>query len=196
MDNTLPVKKSKLIQNIVVTAIVTTIWVILCTLGFNPANEPIDSIAVIWPGAILHGVGAILLGGWGIVATVLSAVIVDVIKVGSLHIILGFSIPDLIQALIPAWYYRNQIKRFGWGPEVFSFKSYLLFATLIPNIVGAIIATIIFHPSNQPIEQMWFPFLRWLVANIPISLILGWPLLKCLGPIMAEEGLTVNGWWQ
>lgn len=187
---------SSWVRNLSVTSIAILIWVILCTLGFNPANEPIDGIAVIWPGAILHAVGAILLGGWGIVATVLAAVIVDIIKVGTPHVVLGFIIPDFIQAFIPAWYYRRRIAQHGWGRDTFAFTPFLIYAVLLPNIAGAFIGTLIFHMGSAPVTSLWFPFVRWLVANIPVALLLGWPLLKCLGPVMADEGLTVKGWWR
>ena len=53
-------------RNIIITLVMIAISVILCTLGFNTASKPIDSIAVVWPGAILHAVGTILFGGWGV----------------------------------------------------------------------------------------------------------------------------------
>lgn len=183
-------------RNFTITVFTTIIWVILCTLGFNPANEPIDSIAVIWPGAILHGVGAILLGGWGVVATVLSAVIVDIIKVGTVHATVGYMIPDFLQALIPAYYYRRLIRRHGVGPHLFRFGPYLLYAVILSNLVGAITGTLILNLGITDIQSLWFPMLRWLVANIPIAIVLGYPLLRCLGPTMVEENLIVKGWWK
>lgn len=173
-----------------------SIGVALCTLGFNPASEPIDSIAVIWPGTLLHSVGAILFGGWGVVATVLSAIIVDMIKVGTVHVVVGYTIPDFLQSFIPAFYYRRLIKTHGWSAPTFRFMPYFIVSVLLSNIIGAISGALIFNLGTDGLESLWFPMTRWFIANAPIALILGWPLFRCLGPIMAEEGLTVNGWWK
>lgn len=190
MDSNLGVIK----RNFFITLIATGISVVLCTLGFNTANQPIDSIAVVWPGTLLHSVGSILFGGWGIVATVVAAVIVDIINVGTLHATLGYIIPDFLQALIPAIYYRSVIKKFGWGPEVYRFRPFLVYSVILSNFVGAIVGTLILYSWTQ--TSLWMPMLRWLVANIPIALFLGYPLLRCLGPVLAEEGLVVKGWWK
>lgn len=172
----------------------TTISVILCTLGFTPASQPIDSIAVIWPGSLLHSVGTILFGGWGIIATILAAIIADVVNVGTLHATLGYIVPDFLQALIPAIYYRHVIKKHGWGPQVYKFWPFFFYAVLLSNIVGAIAGTLILYSWSQ--THLWLPFVRWLIANIPISLFLGYPLLRFLGPTIAEEGWVVKGWWK
>lgn len=187
---------SKLRQNVIITFIVTFIWVILGTLGYSADSAPVNSIAVIWPGAILHGIGGILFGGWGIVATVVSTMIVDAIKVGEPYAIYGFILPSILQSLIPAIYYRGRIKKYGWGKETFAFVPFLFYAVLINNLVGAASGTLMMLLGSSSSGPFWFPFIRWSVANIPISLILGWPLFRCLGPVMAEEGLNVEGWWR
>lgn len=181
-------------RNILITIVMTAISVILCTLGFNTAAQPIDSIAVVWPGAILHGVGTILFGGWGIIATVLSSVIVDMINVGTLHATLGYIVPDFFQALIPAFCYRLLIKKYGWGKEVFSFWPFLVYAVILSNVAGAIVGPLILYAWSE--SNLWHAIIRWLIANIPVALFLGWPLLRYLGPTMAEEGWVVSGWWK
>lgn len=183
-------------KNVVITCIAILIGIALCTLGFNPATEPIDSIAVIWPGTLLHTVGAILFGGWGIIATVLSAAIVDMIKVGTVHVVLGYTIPDFLQSFIPALYYRKMIKTYGWSSQTFRFFPYFIVCVLLSNLAGAISGAFIFNFGPGGLESLWFPMTRWFIANTPVALILGWPLFRCLGPVMAEEGLTVNGWWK
>lgn len=183
-------------RNIGLMSIAIIIGVILCTLGFNPANEPIDTVAVIWPGTLLHGVGAVLLGGWGIVATVLSAMVVNLLKTGTIHVVVGYTIANIVQAGIPAWYYRRLIKKYGWKSETFRFMPYVIYVVFLSNIVGAMIGALTFYTGSQSFVPFWLPFVRWLIANIPIALFLGWPLFRCLGPVMAEEGLTVSGWWK
>lgn len=84
-------------RNILITLVMITISVVLCTLGFNTASKPIDSIAVIWPGAILQSVGTILFGGWGVVATVISGIIANWINVGTFHVSFGYSLPNFLQ---------------------------------------------------------------------------------------------------
>lgn len=185
---------SNIKRNFIITGIMIVISVILCTLGFNTASQPIDSIAVIWPGAILHSVGTILFGGWGVVATVLAAIIADIINVGTIHATIGYIIPDLLQALIPAAYYRVLIKKYGWGKEVFSFKPFILYAVVLPNFVGAVVGPLILHSWSE--FDLWHAIIRCFLANVPIATVLGWPLLHYLGPTMAEEGLVVKGWWQ
>ena len=181
-------------RNILITLIITTISVVLCTLGFKTALQPIDSIAIIWPGAILHAITPILFGGWGVVATVLSGIIVDIINVGKFHAVVGYIIPDFLQAFIPALYYRYLIRKYDWTQPVFCFKPFLIYSVLLPNLAGAMSGTIILHSSTE--VSLLTPFIRWLLANIPIALILGWPLFHFLGPTMAEEGWTVKNWWR
>jgi|SRR3989338_5874289 len=135
-------------RNLIIIFVAIIISVILCTLGFNTANQPIDSIAVVWPGAILQAAGTILFGGWGVVATVLAGMTANAINTGTAHAILGYSAPNFIQSFIPAFYYRKLIKSCGLGPKIFSFKHYLIFAVLIPNILGALFGTFILHSSS------------------------------------------------
>lgn len=181
-------------RNIIITLVMTTISVILCTLGFNTAAQPIDSIAVIWPGAILHAVGPILFGAWGIVATIFAGMVANLINVGTWHTALAYSLPNFLQAAIPAVYYRRLIKHHGCNKKIFEFRTYLVFASILPNLVGALTGTLllVFSKNVDP----WFSIARWLTANIPVSLVLGWPLLYFLGPTMVEEKLIVKGWWK
>ena len=187
---------SVLKRNLAITITATTISIVLCTLGFVTADAPVNSIAVIWPGALLHSVAAILFGGWGVVASVLAGVIVDIINVGKLHIIIGFAIPDFLQAFVPALYYRRLVARKGWGPHVFRFWPFLIYAVILSNAVGAVAGTAIVSLGNEQTGSLLFPLFRWIFANIPISLMLGYPLFRCLGPIMIEENYVVTGWWK
>lgn len=186
--------KTSIKRNVIITLVMITISVILCTLGFNTASKPIDSIAVIWPGALLHSVSTILFGGWGVLATVLAAIIADIINVGTLHAVLGYMVPDFIQAIIPAIYYRRLIKKYGCGKEIFSFWPFLVYAVIFSNVAGAIVGPLILHTWSE--SNWWHAMIRWLIANIPIAILLGWPLLRYLGPTMAEEGWVVSGWWK
>ena len=171
------------------------ISVILCTLGFSPTSVPIDSVATMWPGAITQAITAILFGGWGIVITVLSGVFVDIINVGDPHITFGFMLPDFIQAFIPALYYPTLFKKLSEDDSVdFRFGPYLFYAVLLPNILGAMVATFILHQKTG--VSMNMVFARWLIANIPIAILFGWPLVRFLGPVMVEEKLFVKGWWK
>ncbi|GEM_PF-3949006 len=183
-------------RNLSITLIATTISVVLCTLGFNPETQPLDSIAVIWPGAILQAFAGALFGGWGVVATVLAGLVADILLAGTVHASIGYILPDLLQALIPAWYYRHRIAQYGWTAPTFHFWPFFIFSILISNIVGAVTATCIFQFYLSHEFHFWFPLMRWLVANIPIALLLGWPLFRYLGPTLAQEGLVMRGWWQ
>lgn len=186
--------ESPIKRNILITAVMTAISVILCTLGFNTAARPIDSIAVAWPGAILQAVGTILFGGWGVVATLLAGMIANLINVGTPYAVFAYSIPNFLQAIIPAAYYRRLIKQYGFSEKIFEFKTYFVFASILPNLVGAITGTFLLFSSKN--VDPWFSIARWLTANIPISLLLGWPLLYFLGPTMIEEKWFVKKWWQ
>lgn len=181
-------------RNILITLVMVTISVILCTLGFNTASQPIDSIAVVWPGAILHAVGTILFGGWGVIATVMAGMIANIINVGTSYAIFAYTLPNFLQSIIPAACYRLHIKKHGLNKNTFKFSTYLIFASLLPNLIGAISGTIILSLSRD-VDPL-FSIARWLIANIPISIILGWPLLHFLGPTLAEEKLVVKGWWR
>ncbi|MBI5299546.1 MAG: hypothetical protein HY877_04545 [Deltaproteobacteria bacterium] len=186
--------ESPIKRNILITLVMITISVILCTLGFSTANQPIDSIAVVWPRAILQAVGTILFGGWGIVATIFAGMITNAINVGTAHAILGYSIPNFLQSFIPAFYYRRILRKSDGEIKMLSFKSYLIFAAIVPNLLGALFGTFILHSTRE--ADLWFSISRWLIANIPITLVLGWPLLFFLGPTMAEERLLIKGWWK
>lgn len=181
-------------RNILITLVMIVISVILCTLGFNTDSRPIDSIAVIWPGAILHAVGPILFGAWGIVATVVAGIAANLINVGNGYTALAYSLPNFLQAAIPALYYRRLIKHYGTDKKIFEFKTYLVFASFLPNLMGALVGTLLLFSSRN--VDPWFSIARWLTANIPVSLLLGWPLLYFLGPTMVEEKLLVKGWWK
>jgi len=186
--------ESPIKRNILITIVMITISVILCTLGFKTALQPIDSVAIIWPGAILHAIAPILFGAWGIIATVLAGIIVDFINVGTFHAVAGYAFPDFLQAFIPALYYRKLIRQYGWTNKTFQFFPFLIYGVLLSNIAGAISGTFILHSSTD--APLWTPFFRWLIANVPIAVILGWPLFHYLGPTMAEEGLAIKGWWR
>lgn len=186
------IKKIK--QNIFITFITIGISVVLCTLGFEPNSVPPDGIATIWPGAITQVIAGILFGAWGVIATVSAGVMVDIINVNDLYIVFGFIIPDFIQAFIPAFYYRLLIKRYGWNDRIFRFTPFLIYGVIIPNVIGALIAA--FLLSSHTNTSFYFAFARWTIANIPIALVLGWPLFKIFGKVMADEGCVVTGWWK
>jgi ribose/xylose/arabinose/galactoside ABC-type transport system permease subunit len=183
-------------RNIIITILATTITVILCTIGIDTASKPLDSMGVIWPGAVLHSAGGALFGAWGIIATILSGTITNYVNVGSPAIILGFIFPNFIQSLIPAFYYRKRIRCCANSSEIFNFKPFLIYGILLPNIIGGLSGTIILQSMFKSDLPFWFPFTRWLIANIPISIILGYPLFRFLGPTLMEEGYIVKGWWK
>lgn len=182
-------------RNVFITFVATSISVVLCTLGFAPSSVPVHSIATMWPGTITQAVVGILFGGWGVVITVLSGIIVDIINVGKMHVILGFIPSDFVQAFIPALYYRRFVHKYGWNSQkIFSFKPFLIYAVVLPNVIGALLgATVILHTEQIP---FWHSVMRWLIANIPLAVILAWPLLKTLGPVFVEEKWVVTGWWR
>ena len=155
---------------------------------------PVNSIATIWPGTITQAVASILFGGWGVVITVLSGIVVDIINVGKIHVIFGFIPSDFVQSFIPALYYRRLICKHGWNEKVFGFKPFLIYAVMFPNIVGSLLASsVIFYAEGI---SFWYSVMRWLIANIPLAVILAWPLFKTLGPVLVEEKWVVTGWWK
>ncbi|PIR26721.1 MAG: hypothetical protein COX62_03245 [Deltaproteobacteria bacterium CG_4_10_14_0_2_um_filter_43_8] len=187
-------KEKSFKQNFLITLTTIGISVILCTLGFEPNSVPPDGIATIWPGAITQVIAGILFGAWGVIATVSAGVIVDIINVNDLYIVFGFIIPAFIQSFIPAFYYRLLIKRYGWNDKIFRFTPFLIYGVIIPNVIGALIAA--FLLSSHTNTSFYFAFARWTIANIPIALVLGWPLFKIFGKVMADEGCVVSGWWK
>lgn len=196
LDEVAAMNERSLHHRLIVVLFCVIIFSILCTLGFNSVAMPVETIAIIWPGAILHSVGAILFGFWGIIATITVGLIVNGIITHNLYITLAFILPNFIQSFIPAWSYRQIINKYGWSERTFDFFPFLLFGALLPNMVGAVFGTLLLQLDVARNLPYSFSFLRWLIANVPITLLLGYPLFRCLGPIMAEEGMAVKGWWK
>ena len=168
--------------------------VILCTLGYSALNSVEGSIANVWPGAIFQAISAAALGGLGILATIVAGIITNSINVKTLYSIFALIPANFIQSFIPAYYYRHQLKSGGWNKCVFGFIPFLFYGVLIPNIFGATLgAAAVSTFGGAP----YFPlFIKWLVANIPIAILLGWPLFKFLVPTLVDEGWAIKGWWK
>ena len=182
------------LRNAVLALCAVAISVLLCTLGYSSLNTVTGSIANVWPGAIFQVVSAAALGGWGILATIVSGLITNAINVKSLYAVLVFIPENFIQSFIPAYSYRKILQSGGWNSKAFCFLPFVLFGVLIPNVFGAAIGAAGVHVwKDAPYMQV---FIKWLVANVPIAILLGWPLFRTLVPQLVDEGWTVKGWWK
>lgn len=173
---------------------VVALSVILCTLGYSSLNTVSGSIANVWPGAIFQVVSAASLGGWGLLSTLVAGIITNAINVKTLYAILAFIPANFIQSFIPAYYYRRVLRRGGWNSRIFRFFPFMWYGVIIPNLLGSLLgAGAVCWFGGAP---YWQVFLKWFVANVPIAIILGWPLFRFVIPTLVEEGWTVKGWWR
>lgn len=170
------------------------ISVVLCTLGYSSLKSAGGTIANVWPGAIFQAVSAIALGGWGVLATIIAGAITNAINGKGLLVVLAVTPANFLQALIPAYYYRSRLKCGGWSPQLINFKSFLMYAVVLPNVMGGILGAFAIHSIME--APFWAMYFKWLAANIPIAMLLGWPLFKLLVPCLVEEGWIVRGWWR
>lgn len=169
-----------------------TLCVLLCTLGYHSLN--MKGIADIWPGAIFQALFGSLFGGWGVLATLCASTITNAINVKTIYSVLGFIPANFIQSFIPAYYYRKLLKNGGWKKSDLKFTHFALFAVIIPNLIGGILGSIaISHSTNLSLSST---YIKWITANIPISILLGWPLFRMLTPQLIEEGWIIKGWWK
>lgn len=175
-----------------ITFFIVLLSVILCTLGYH--SLMMKNIADIWPGAIFQSVAGAAFGGWGVLATVIAGIITGTINTPNINLILAFIPANFVQSFIPAYYYRRLLRAGGWNRRSMQFWRFAIFAILIPNLIGGIIGggAVSYFES----ELFWGTYLKWIMANIPIGLILGWPLYFIFVPRLIEEGWTTQGWWK
>lgn len=166
--------------------------ILLCTLGYHSLN--MKGIADIWPGAIFQALAGAVFGGWGILATILASTITNLINVKTFYSVICFIPANFIQSFIPALYYRRALKSGGWNAGHFQFHKFAIFAVIIPNLIGGIFGGLaVSFFTDVP---FYSTYLKWISANIPISLLLGWPLFMTLTPQLVEEGWIIKGWWK
>jgi tellurite methyltransferase len=183
-----------LFKSIVLALGIVALSVLLCTLGYSSLNSVSGSIANVWPGAIFQVVSAAALGGWGVVATIISAIITNAINVKTMYAILAFIPANFVQSFIPAYYYRRILKKGGWSSRTFRFLPFLIYGVLIPNILGSFLGGAAVHMfAGAPYVHVCA---KWFIANVPIAIILGWPLFRYVIPALVDEGWTVKGWWR
>ena len=182
-------------RNLCLTFSTVALSTLLCTLGYNSLNAVEGSIANVWPGAIFQVVSAIAFGAWGIVATLVAGIITNLINVKSFYFVFAFTPANFVQSFIPAYYYRKHLAKAGWRKSSFAFLPFLIFGVLLPNIFGASLGAFALSFHSENISYAHF-FWKWLIANVPIALLLGWPLFYFVIPSFIEEGWTVKGWWK
>lgn len=170
------------------------ISVVLCTLGYSSLKSAGGTIANVWPGAIFQAVSAISLGGWGVLSTVIAGALTNAINGKGLIAVIALTPANLIQSLIPAYYYRHKLRSGGWNSKVFNFIPFLIYAVLIPNLLGGMFGALAVHLLMD--VPFWAMYFKWISANVPIAILLGWPLFKLLVPCLVEEGWVVRGWWR
>lgn len=173
---------------------ITLLSIVLCTLGYPSLTARAGAIASVWPGAIFQGILSVAFGGWGVLAIIFGGMVTVAINAHSWWGVLSLIPANFLQALIPAYYYRRVLKKGGWNRRVLRFLPFALFAVVIPNIVGAAAGALAFHlHSGAPYAAL---FWKWIAANIPIALALGWPLFRYGVPSLVDEGWTIKGWWK
>jgi tellurite methyltransferase len=165
---------------------------VTCTLGYE-ANHG-GQIAKVWPAAVFQAFVSVFLGGYGVLATILSGVLTNLISFKSVYPVFALIPANFAQAFIPAWYYRRRLKKGGWNKQNLKVIPFLVMGILVPNVAGALLGASV--SDSHSYQEFMAATVRWALANIPIAVLLGVPLFVMAGPSFIRSGWSIKGWWQ
>lgn len=153
-------------------------------------------VAQFWLGIAVLVAGSIWFGGWGVIAAVVFPFLTSMLMHVELRHCLAVIPSNLVEGLLPALAFR----RTGADPALHdsrSTKIYALWAVLVPSILGGIFSAGVWIAMG---EADWQTFallgFDWAVANCLILIVVGFPLLYLLTPILRDRAFLVTGWWR
>lgn len=152
-------------------------------------------VAEFWLGIAILVSGSLWFGGWGLIAAALfpflSSLVIGLDLTHSLAVLPA----NFVEGLIPAIAFR----RTGSDPALHDARSvriYALWAIVIPSALGGLLAagalTFLDQTDWRNFALLGFD---WAVSNILVLIVIGFPLLYLMTPILRERGLLMSSWW-
>jgi hypothetical protein len=152
-------------------------------------------VAQFWLGIAVLVSGCIWFGGWGVIAAVVFPFLTSIAMHIALRDCLAVIPSNLIEGFLPALAFRVTGADQALHDKR-SMKIYALWAVLVPSILGGSLSAGVWIAMG---EADWQTFallgFDWAVSNCLILLVIGFPLLYLLTPILRERGLLNSGWW-
>lgn len=180
--------KRQIIIFIVIIIIGSTLG-LLGIIDFNSTGK----VMYFWPGTVIQSLSGILFGMIGVVAATFFPVFSSAIRGVPVIKLIIWTVANFIQSFLP---FLTK-KYFKFDPYKFNKKSILCFiigCALIPNLLGALIASCGYYFSHEIIDlkQYMLIALNWFKANIFVSIIFGLLLLKFFAPALKECKIYVE----
>src|SRR5262245_27269594 len=179
----------------VLTALVTvamgTVTGGLGTLSFPVGDTP-SGFA---PATAIQVVAGIWFGGWGILAGVIFPAIVR--SLTGPDNLPGRVLVDLILCGLPALWFR--VTKRDPRLETRADRLTFLFVVVgLTNLVAAVVGTsylMLFEGSDLGLRRWFASVLAWFASGAGPVLVLGFPLLSMLSPVVTRSSLFCRGWW-
>jgi hypothetical protein len=153
-------------------------------------------VAEFWLGIAVVVGGSLWFGAWGVIAAAVFPFISSLLIGLDLSHSLAVVPANLLEGLIPAMMFRSR----GADPalrDAGSVRLYVLWAVIFPSILGALITAGAWIALGDA-EWQTFALLGfdWAVSNSLVLIVVGFPLLYLLTPVLRERGLLISGWWR
>jgi hypothetical protein len=152
-------------------------------------------VAEFWLGVAVEVAGCLWFGAWGVLACAVFPLLSSLLIGLDLSHSLAVFPANMAQGLIPAVAFRLT----GADPALHDARStriYALWAVILPSLLGGLIAAgalILLDQSDwSNLAVLGFD---WAVSNGLVLVVVGFPLLYLLTPILRERGWLISGWW-
>jgi serine phosphatase RsbU (regulator of sigma subunit) len=179
----------------VITALVTvamgTVVGGLGTLSFPVGDTP-SGFA---PATAIQVVAGIWFGGWGVLAGMLFPAIVR--SLTGPDNLPGRVLVDLILCGLPALWFRVT-KRDPRLESRADRLTFLFVAVGLTNLLAGVVGTsylMLFEGANFGLRHWLASVLAWFASGAGPVLVLGFPLLTTLSPVVTRSSLFCRGWW-
>ena len=149
---------------------------------------------VLWPVYLINICLSIAFGVWGLLVSVVQAATVSCVLYGFNKTVLISTIANFSQYFTVCVAYRLLLKNSYWSIRNLSFKTFFIYANILPLIFGSLIGGYAFMRDPSLIGY-FKSSLKWFISGFPLCLIGGWPLFRQLIRILNREGLTIRGWF-
>ena len=153
-------------------------------------------VAEFWLGIAVVVGGSLWFGAWGVAAAALfpflSSLLIGLDLPHSLAVIPA----NLLEGLIPALAFRLTRADLALRDRR-SVRIYALWAVAIPSVLGALLTACAWTALGE-VEWQTFAVLGfdWAVSNSLVLIVIGFPLIYLLTPVLRERGLLISEWWR
>src|SRR5262245_17750244 len=179
----------------VITALVTVAMGVVVG-GLGTLSFPVgDTPSGFAPATAIQVVAGIWFGGWGVLAGMLFPAIVR--SLTGPDNLPGRLLVDLILSGLPALWFRvtKRDPRLETRADRLTF---LFVAVGLTNLVAAVVGTsyfTFFDGGDFGLRRWLACVLAWFVSGAGPVLVLGFPLLSTLSPVVTRSSLFCRGWW-